>query len=177
MCLWVWGTCSPCSQGWASWRIGPCTSRPPDPRLGTRSHPWWGEPSAQHWTRRLPAHHKDKTLRSHLHFCYYRQCTWTTCLDISNFKFWNIGSYIFRFKTSLSMSCKLFRLCALCHQVKVDVEFFLPTLWVKSLPTSNTYSHNEWSENNPAGLPPQTGPVANHFLNVVIEFVCTWNQR
>lgn len=49
------------------------------------------------------------------------------------------------------------------------------TLLIKSrmLPTDNTYSHDEWSENDPAGLPPQTGPVANHFLNVVIEFVHT----
>lgn len=40
-----------------------------------------------------------------------------------------------------------------------------------------TYGHNERSEHNPAGLPPQTGPVSNHLLNVVVEFVCTWEQR
>lgn len=40
-----------------------------------------------------------------------------------------------------------------------------------------TYGHNERSENNPAGLPPHTGPVSNHFLNVVVEFVCTWEKR
>lgn len=34
-----------------------------------------------------------------------------------------------------------------------------------------TYGHDERRENNPAGLPPQTGPVADHFLNVVVELI------
>lgn len=41
---------------------------------------------------------------------------------------------------------------------------------------SDTYSHDEWSENHPAGLPPQTRPVSNHFLNVVIELVGTYKR-
>ena len=45
------------------------------------------------------------------------------------------------------------------------------------LTTDNTYSHNEWSENDPAELPPHTGLVANHFLNIVIEVVHTWKHR
>lgn len=40
-----------------------------------------------------------------------------------------------------------------------------------------TYSHNEWSKDNPAGLPPETWSVANHFFNVVIEFIHTWNKK
>lgn len=46
-----------------------------------------------------------------------------------------------------------------------------------NIANEGTYGHNQRSENNPAGLPPQTGPVSNHLLNVVVEFVCTWEQR
>lgn len=46
-----------------------------------------------------------------------------------------------------------------------------------ALARDDTYGHDERSENHPAGLPPQTGPVSDHFLNVVIELVGTCKRK
>lgn len=37
------------------------------------------------------------------------------------------------------------------------------------------YRHNDWGEEGPAELPPDTGPGANHLLDVVIESVDTYD--